>query len=164
MPRVATRDLKNISKTYYPSSRYHTNFNEAVVYYPDSAFMAPDGVTIIPETYDTGRCAALSAAITGQPFYVSDEITERTVRFEAGVNGKLSDVKEVHSRGGYRTAVDNDGTLYIAEGQIFVYDKSGKEINRINLPERPISITFGGKNGYTLFATTQNSLYSIEVK
>ena len=164
MARVAARDLKNISKTYYPSSRYHASFNQAVVYYPDSAFMAPDGVTIIPETYDIGRCAALSAAITGQPFYVSDEIPERTVRLIAGVTGKLSDLKEVQSRGGYSTAIDKDGNLYIAEGQIFVYDKSGKEINRINLPERPVSITFGGRNGNTLFATTQNSLYSIDVE
>jgi hypothetical protein len=164
MPRVATRDLKNISKAFYPSSRYHANFNRAVVNYPDSAFMAPDGVTIIPETYDIGRCAALSAAIMGQPFYVSDEIPERTVQVDVGVNGKLSNVKEVHSRGGYSTAVDKDGNLYIAEGQIFVYDKSGKEINRINIPERPVSITFGGKDGNTLFATSQNSLYSVRVK
>lgn len=164
MPRVATRDLKNISKTFYPSSRYHANFDKAVVNYPDSAFMAPDGVTIIPETYDIGRCAALSAAIMGQPFYVSDEIPARTVQVDVGVNGKLSNAKEVHSRGGYSTAVDKDGNLYIAEGQIFVYDKSGKEINRINIPERPISITFGGKDGNTLFATTQNSLYSVKVK
>jgi hypothetical protein len=164
MPRVATRDLKNINKAFYPSSRYHANFNRAVINYPDSAFMAPDGVTIIPETYDIGRCAALSAAITGQPFYVSDEIPERTVQMDVGVNGKLSNVKEVHSRGGYSTAVDKDGNLYIAEGQIFEYDKSGKEINRINIPERPISIIFGGKDGNTLFATSQNSLYSVRVK
>jgi hypothetical protein len=164
MSRIATSDLKNITKVFYPSSRYHANFNRAVVNYPDSAFMAPDGVTIILETYDIGRCAALSAAIMGQPFYVSDEIPERTVQVDVGVNGKLSNVKEVHSRGGYSTAVDKDGNLYIAEGQIFVYDKSGKEINRINIPERPISITFGGKDGNTLFATTQNSLYSVRVK
>lgn len=164
MPRVATRDLKNISKAFYPSSRYHANFDRAVVNYPDSAFMAPDGVTIILETYDIGRCAALSAAIMGQLFYVSDEIPERTVQVDVGVNGKLSNVREVHSQGGYSTAVDKDGNLYIAAGQIFVYDKSGKEINRINIPERPISITFGGKDGNTLFASTQTSLYSVKVK
>jgi hypothetical protein len=164
MQRVATRDLKNISKAFYPSSRYHANFERAVVNYPDSAFMAPDGVTIIPETYDIGRCAGLSPAIMGQPFFVSDEIPERTFQLDVGPNGKLSNAREVHSRGGFSTAVDKDGNLYIAAGQIFVYDKSGKEIKRINLPERPISITFGGKDGNTLFATTQTSLFSVKVK
>ena len=78
--------------------------------------------------------------------------------------GKLSNLREVHPRGGYSTSIDKDGNLYVADGQIFVYDKTGKEINRINIPERPISITFGGKDGNTLFATTQNSLYSVRVK
>jgi hypothetical protein len=164
MPRVASRDLKNISRSYYPSSRYHPNFDRAVINYPDSAFLAPDGVTIIPETYDIGRCAALSAAVMGHPFYVSDEIPERTVQVDVGVNGRLSNVKQIHTRGGYSTAVDKDGNLYIAAGQVFVYDKSGKEINRINFPERPISITFGGKDGNTLFATTQTSLFGVRIK
>ncbi|NQU86551.1 MAG: SMP-30/gluconolactonase/LRE family protein, partial [Mariniphaga sp.] len=46
------------------------------------------------------------------------------------------------------------------DGQIFVYDKDLNEINRINLPERPISITFGGKDGNILFITTLTSLFS----
>ncbi|NSW94829.1 MAG: gluconolaconase, partial [Bacteroidales bacterium] len=74
MPRIATGSLTNINKAYYPSSRWHYTFDNAAVYYPDSAFMAPDGVTIIPETYDIGRCAALSEAFPGETVYASDEI------------------------------------------------------------------------------------------
>ena len=47
------------------------DFLNNTTYYPDSSFVAPDGVTVIPEGYDIGRCASLSAAITGQPFYAS---------------------------------------------------------------------------------------------
>ena len=126
--------------------------------------MAPDGIIIIPKTYDIGRCAALSSAVAGQPFYVSDEIPERTVQMDVGPNGRLSNAREVHSRGGYSTAVDKEGNLYIAAGQIFVYDKSCKEINRINVEERPISIALGGKDGNTLFMTTNSSLYIVRVK
>ena len=84
--------------------------------------------------------------------------------FDVAAGGKLSNLKEIHPRGGYGYAVDKDGNLYVADGQIFVYDKNGKEINRINVPERPISITFGGKDGNTLFITTNSSLYSVRVK
>jgi sugar lactone lactonase YvrE len=45
-----------------------------------------------------------------------------------------------------------------------VYDKDMNEINRINLTERPLSITFGGKDGNTLFITTANSLFGMRVK
>ncbi|MCJ7449342.1 MAG: SMP-30/gluconolactonase/LRE family protein [Bacteroidales bacterium] len=164
MPRVATSGIKNIRKAFYPSSRWHYTFDRAAVYYPDSAFLAPDGITIIPETYDIGRCAALSAAVPGQPFFASDEIQKRLVQMDVAANGKLSNLKEIHPRGEYSTALDKDGNLYVADGQIFVYDKNGKEINRINVEERPISITFGGKDGNTLFITTNSSLYSFKVK
>ena len=164
MPRVAMKDIQDIVRAYYPSSRWHNSFDNTVVYYPDSAFVAPDGITVIPEGYDIGRCAALSAAVSGHPFYAIDEIPHRLVQMDVAAGGRLSNLKEIKPRGGYSTSVDRDGNLYVADGQIFVYDVNGKEINRINLPERPISITFGGKDGNTLFATTQNSLYGVRVK
>jgi len=164
MPRVANKDLKNIVKSYYPSSRWHYTFDRTAVYYPDSSFVAPDGITVIPDGYDIGRCAALTAAVAGKPFYAIDEIPHRLVQMDVGTGGKLSDLREIQSRGGYSTSVDKDGNLYVADGQIFEYDKNGNELKRINMPERPISITFGGKDGNTLFATTQTSLYSIRVK
>jgi hypothetical protein len=164
MPRVANKDLKNIAKAYYPSSRWHYTFDKTAVYYPDSSFVAPDGITVIPEGYDIGRCAALSAAVAGKPFFAIDEIPHRLVQMDVATGGRLSNLREIQPRGGYSTSVDKEGNLYVADGQIFVYDKNGREIKRINLPERPISITFGGKDGNTLFATTQNSLFSVRIK
>jgi sugar lactone lactonase YvrE len=134
------------------------------VYYPDSSFVAPDGITVIPEGYDIGRCAALSAAVTGKPFYAIDEIPHRLVQIDVASGGRLSNLREIQPRGGYSTSVDKEGNLYVADGQIFVYDKNGREIKRFNLPERPISITFGGKDGNILFATTQNSLFCVRIK
>ena len=164
MKRVANSSINNQQKTYYPSSRWHYTFDKAAEYFPDSAFVAPDGVTFIEETYDIGRCAALSAAVPGKAIYASDEISKRTVKMDVGSNGKLSNLKEILPRGETSTAVDKDGNLYVADGQIFVYDKNLKEINRINLTERPISIAFGGKDGNTLFITTLTSLYGVKVK
>ena len=60
--------------------------------------------------------------------------------------------------------IDKEGNIYIAEGQIFVFDKSGKELRRINLEERPLSMTFGGTGGNTLFVTTETSLYGVRIR
>ncbi|HSH20934.1 MAG TPA: SMP-30/gluconolactonase/LRE family protein, partial [Draconibacterium sp.] len=106
----------------------------------------------------------LSAAIPGEAIYASDEISKRTVKMEVSENGRLSGLKEILARGETCTAVDKEGNLYVADGQIFVYDKNLKEVNRINLTERPISMTFGGKDGNTLFITTLTSLYGLKVK
>lgn len=164
LPRVANSEIKNVKKAIYPSSRYRGDFLKNAIYWPDSSFVAPDGVTIIPETYDLGRCASLSAAIPGQTFYVSNELPKRFYSLDVSAKGQLSNLKEIHSRGEYGYAFDKEGNLYIADGQIFVYDKTGKEIRRINVEERPISIVFGGKDGNTLFITTLTSIYSLRVK
>jgi sugar lactone lactonase YvrE len=42
--------------------------------------------------------------------------------------------------------------------------EAGVVLSRINIPERPVSITFGGRDGNSLFATTQTSLYGVKVK
>jgi sugar lactone lactonase YvrE len=91
-------------------------------------------------------------------------IEKRLVQVDVAPNGKLSNLREVHPRSEYCTALDKDGTLYVADGQIFVYGKDGKEIRRINVEERPVSITLGGKEGNTLFVTTETTLYSVSVK
>ena len=164
MPRIAIADIDSFKKTYYPSSRWHYTFDQAAAYYPDSAFMAPDGKTFIQETYDIGRCAALSAAVPGGLIYASDEIGKRTVRMKVGERGKLSGLEEVLPRGETTNITDSMGNLYIADGQIFVYDRNLKEINRISLPERPISIAIGGSEHKILFVTTVTSLWAIKIQ
>jgi sugar lactone lactonase YvrE len=83
---------------------------------------------------------------------------------DVDAKGKLSDLREILPRGETSTAVDGDGNLYVADGQIFVYDKNLNEINRISLTERPKSITFGGKDKNTLFVLSANSLYKVRIK
>ena len=163
MPRVATAEITDFARTYYPSGRWHYTFDDAAVYYPDSAFVAPDGVTFIQEVYDIGRTADLEAAVPGSVVHAADVIAKRTVRMDVGEKGRLSNLREILPRGESSYAVDQNGNLYVADGQIFVYDDALNEIDRINLPERPISIAFGGRDGNILFATTVNSLYAVRV-
>ena len=133
---------------------------------PDTSFVAPDGVTIIPETYDLSRSAALSSVVPGQkePFYVVKENSRSTMQFDVTADGRLANMREVYPQGQYSNVVDKNGNLYIADGRIYVYDPSGKEIDRITLEERPISIAIGGKDKNTLFITTSTSFYSIRLK
>lgn len=164
LKKVPSDEVPIVYKAIYPSSRWRSDFDRTVTYVPEYTFIAPDGVTIIPETYDLGRSAALSEAIPGKPFYVSKEINKTTVKLDVSSDGKVSNMEELIPRGEYSTALDSDGNLYIADGQIFVYDKSYNEIRRLELEERPISIAFGGKDKNTLFITTHSSLYGIRIK
>jgi len=165
MPRIATKDAKNVRRVIVPASRWRGDFNRVVAAMPDNSFLAPDGVTIIPETYDLGRSAALISVVPGQsePAFVIHENNKTTIKFKVNADGTLTSLEEVFPHGQYSSTTDKAGNLYIADGEIFVYDKSGKLTNRIRMEERPISIVVGGKNFDTLFVTTTKSLYGIQL-
>ncbi|UCG28479.1 MAG: SMP-30/gluconolactonase/LRE family protein, partial [Bacteroidales bacterium] len=164
MTRVPTSEIKTVHKALYPSSRWRYDFDEAAVYLPETCFMAPDGVTIIPETYDLGRSAALSEAFPNRQVYISDESLKRVVTLDVGEKGKLSGLKDFTQKGEFSQAVDKEGNLYVADGKIFVYDRNGNETGIIEVEERPISIAFGGKDFNTLFITSRTSLFSIKIR
>ena len=54
--------------------------------------------------------------------------------------------------------------LNVLSSNIVFFDKSGKEVKRIRLEERPISLAIGGKDFNILFATTTKSLYGIHIE
>ncbi|MDR1558003.1 MAG: SMP-30/gluconolactonase/LRE family protein [Tannerellaceae bacterium] len=165
LQKIATKDAGNIRRIIHPASRWRGDFNKVVTTMPEYSFLAPDQVTIIPETYDLSRSAALVSVTPGQtePLYVVHENIKTTVRLDVNADGTLSNLKEAYPRGQYSSVTDQEGNVYIADGEIFVYDKSGKEIKRIQLEERPISLAIGGKDFKTLFATTTKSLYGIQI-
>ena len=165
-PRVATKDVANVQRVIIPASRWRGNFNETVTAMPENSFLAPDQVTIIPETYDLGRSAALISVVPKQtePVYVINEINKSTVRLDVNADGTLANPKKAYPHGQYSTTTDKAGNLYIADGEIFVYDKSGKQVNRIQLEERALSLAIGGKDANILFVTTSKSLFGIRIK
>ncbi|KAA6341550.1 hypothetical protein EZS27_010643 [termite gut metagenome] len=166
LQRVPTKDVRNVKKVIYPSSRWRGDFDKVVVSMPENSFVAPDNATIIPETYDLGRSAALFSVTPGQQesVYVAHEDNKTTVRLDVAADGSLTNSREVYPQGQYSNVVDKDGNLYIADGEIFVYDKTGKELKCIQLEERPISLAIAGKDKNTLFITTTKSLYSVRIK
>jgi gluconolactonase len=59
--------------------------------------------------------------------------------------------------------VDVKGNLYAADGKVNVYDADGKLLEKIEVPEGPANICFGGDDYKTLFITARTSLYSIRL-
>jgi len=59
--------------------------------------------------------------------------------------------------------VDNRGNVYVADGHNYIFDNRGKKTGRIEVPERPFSIQFGGRDRKTLFITARSSLYGVIV-
>ncbi|MFS0773447.1 glycosyl hydrolase family 28-related protein [Sphingomonas sp. 1P08PE] len=141
-----------------------------------SEYVSPDGSIVIPafRTFQQGppdfRARRFSDAldtygfVTGQPgtrIHVSNASETRTYSALVGPSGTLTDVKPFADRGGESVAVDARGRVFIANGQVFVHDRDGRAVGRIDIPERPIQLLFGGKDGRTLFVLTHRSLYRV---
>ncbi|MDR1171580.1 MAG: SMP-30/gluconolactonase/LRE family protein [Bacteroidales bacterium] len=158
--------VAGVRKALYPANRwrdYH-DFNTVVMYRPQECFVAPDGVTIIPCQYDLARSCAVLEAFPGKPFYAADEYDKRMVRMEVAADGTLSGMSYFVEAGEFGSAVDKDGNLYVADGQVYIYDKTGKRTGQINVPERPLTMAFGGKDKDILFINSHHSLFSVKIK
>ncbi|MFN2126613.1 MAG: glycosyl hydrolase family 28-related protein [Anaerolineales bacterium] len=157
--------VKQVAKAIYPSNRwrdYH-DFNAVSVSVPENCFIAPDGVTIIPECYDLARSSATLEALPGKPFYASDEYDNRMVKMDVNEDGTLSNLKYFVEQGEFGSAVDKKGNLYVASGQIYVYNPQGEQIGMIEVPERPAAIQFGGIDRDILFIAARSSLYAVRI-
>ena len=103
------------------------------------------------------------SAAPGERVYASNESEDITYRATVSAEGTLEDLAPFAPRGGECVAVDGRGNVYVANGQIFVYNASGKEISRIDVPERPLDIVFGGAAKRTLFILGHHTLFAAQI-
>ncbi|MBW8881070.1 MAG: SMP-30/gluconolactonase/LRE family protein, partial [Asticcacaulis sp.] len=140
-------------------------------------YVSPDGSLVLPafrvfqqgpathlgwrfsDTLDT--YGFISGKVGDRVVFVNGS-EDRTYSGVIGAGGVLTDLKVLAERGGESAAVDKAGNLYVANGQVFVYGPDGKPVDRIDVPDRPLQILFGGPEGRTLFILTHHALYAVE--
>jgi len=104
------------------------------------------------------------SALPGQRIYLSNESEDRTYSALVAPDGALTDLRPFADRGGESVAVDGQGNVFVANGQIFIYNPAGSQIGRIDVPERPIDIVFGGPAHRTLFILAHHALFAAKVR
>jgi Pectate lyase superfamily protein/SMP-30/Gluconolactonase/LRE-like region len=166
LDKVALGSVENVFKALYPSNRWRDShdFNAITVNRNTECFIAPDGKTIIPVCYDLARSCALIEAFPGKPLYAADEYDKRTVKLTVDTQGYISDLHYFAEKGEFCSVPDNLGNVYIADGEIYIFNQEGKPKGIIRVPERPSTIVFGGKDGKTLFITGRSALYKTNIK
>jgi len=103
-------------------------------------------------------------AMPGQRIYVSSESEDITYSASVNPDGSLADLKPFAQRGGESVAVDGNGNVYVANGQIFVYSPLGKQIAEIDVPERPLQLVFGGPDRKTFFILAHHALFAAQLR
>jgi sugar lactone lactonase YvrE len=142
-------------------------------------YVSPDGSVFLPtvRVHDQGPTdytgwrfsdnldtyGLLSAAV-GSRVYVISSSEDRTYSASVNGNGTLGALRPFAERGGESVAVDTHGNVFVANGQVFVYDPAGRQIAEVDVPERPLQLIFGGHDQHTLFILAQHALYSMLVR
>ncbi len=96
----------------------------------------------------------------GDRLFVTNGSENITYSGTVGAGGTLTNLKPFTNRGGESVAVDGQGRVFVANGQIFVYGADGRETGKIDVPDRPLQILFGGADKRTLFILTHHALYA----
>jgi sugar lactone lactonase YvrE len=135
---------------------------------PDNSLFIPTDAPIVQgEPYFGTKWAPILEAYglvkgeEGKPFYATNEAEQRTYRGVLNADGSLSQITPFVEQGGESLAEDAAGNVYLAAGQVFVYSPAGKLLSRIDVPERPHDILFGGPDRRTLYMLSDHSLYSV---
>jgi sugar lactone lactonase YvrE len=141
-------------------------------------YVSPDGSIFIPasEAFVKGELRwgtklasilhafGLESGVPGQPIYITDQSDQRTYKVIVQSDGTLGEATLFAEDGGDAVAQDKNGNVYLAAEQVLVYHGDGKLLGRIDIPDRPIDLVFGGADRRTLYILTHSSLYAIRTK
>ena len=160
LPLVDIKQFAAPQQIYYPGNRTITQSEYYNGRKPEQCFVAPDGVTIIPNYEDLFRCSSLVKAVPGKTVYTLDEYHQRVIHADVDAQGFLQNCR-IFADGGDRSVVtDSKGNVYVANGDISIFSPSGESIGTLEVPERPTSLLISGNK---LYITALSSLYQIEL-
>jgi len=100
----------------------------------------------------------------GKTLYVSDINDKKIWKYTINRDGSLSSKTLFAPEGSDGMTIDNKGNVYLTNKSVSVYNANGENIARIEVPEQPSNLCFGGKKRNILFITARTSVYIIKMK
>jgi len=101
----------------------------------------------------------------GKTLYVADIGARKTYSYEIQSSGSLTNKQLFCELGSDGMTIDNEGNIYLTGKGVTVFDKTGKQIEQIPLPEGwTANVTFGGKDRDLLFITASKSVYGLKMR
>jgi gluconolactonase len=128
-------------------------------------FLSADRKTLKRVTTDLLQPNGLIGTPDGQRLFVADIRAGKTYAYNIQPDGILTS-KRLHCElGSDGMTLDTEGNLYLTGKGVIVFDKTGKQLEHIPVPEPwTANVSFGGKDHRTLFITASTGLYSIRTK
>jgi gluconolactonase len=128
-------------------------------------YLSPDKKTLAQVTGDLKKPNGITGSPDGKNLFVSDIRAGQTWRYDIQPDGSLTNKTFFCALGSDGMTIDAEGNLYLTGHGVTVFDKTGKQIDHIDVPEKwSANVCFGGADHKTLFITATESLYSIQLR
>lgn len=126
-------------------------------------YLNPEG-KVIRVIDDYKQPNGLIGTPDGKTLYVSDINDGKIWKYTINTDGTLSNKTFFAPEGSDGMTIDNKGNVYLTNKVVSVFNPEGKSIARIEVPEQPSNVCFGGKKRNILFITARTSVYTLKMK
>jgi gluconolactonase len=127
-------------------------------------YLTPDRKTLVRVTNDLDKPNGIIGTPDGKTLYVADIGASKTYTYDIQPDGSLRNKRLFCNLGSDGMTLDNEGNVYLTGNGVTVFDRTGKQVQHIDIPEGWTSnLTFGGKERDLLFITASESIYGLKM-
>jgi gluconolactonase len=127
-------------------------------------YLSPDHKSVIKVAEDLVKPNGIVGSADGKTLYVADIGGNKTWSYSIGSDGSLINKKLFCEMGSDGMTIDEKGNLYLTGNGVTIFDKTGKQIGNIPVPEKwTANVCFGGSDRKSLFITATTSLYRLKM-
>jgi gluconolactonase len=128
-------------------------------------YLSPDHKTLKKVADDLVQPNGIVGTPDGKTLYVADIGGKKTWSYVINKDGSLSGKKLFCEMGSDGMTIDSKGNIYLTGKGVIVFDKTGKQLGNIAVPENwTANVCFGGENRKMLFITASKGLYRITTR
>jgi gluconolactonase len=128
-------------------------------------YLAPGAEALVRVTADLTQPNGIIGSPDGKTLYVADIGAKKTWRYDVQDDGSLAGKTLLCEQGSDGMTLDDEGNVYLTGPGVLVFDKTGKQIEHIKVPEPwTANVSFCGKDRQTLFITASKGLYSVRTR
>jgi gluconolactonase len=128
--------------------------------------LSADRRRLVRVTHDLEKPNGIIGTPDGNTLYVTDIGAGKTYRYNVAPDGGLAGKLIAAAQGSDGMTMDNEGNLYLTGNGVMVFDKEGRQIDQIPVPDERWTgnVCFGGSDRRTLFITASTGLYAIRMR
>jgi gluconolactonase len=126
-------------------------------------FLSADRRQLVRVADDLEKPNGIIGTPDGKMLYVADIGAGKTFRYDIAPDGRLTGKTLAADHGSDGMTLDSEGNLYLTGEGVMVFDRAGRQIERIPIPNErwTANVSFGGKDGQMLFITASSGLYGV---